>query len=601
MRPALPVALGVLLALSACGAGNGPATTSQSRSIGGFAVDGYLADSEIRCLDASGQVIASSRSVSNGAWVLRVRGGAGCQSIEALGGIDIGRGTGDAAERTLLPPGTRFSANIAHIDPNRLGGLALIVSPLTSLVHSLQAQRSMSAGAAKSAILQPLGLSDAIDPLIDNPLAAGNTALFGVGVLAASTVRETTAGILDAIAGTGQPLSPDLRRQVHQRVTDSFAELVRTGALNRQSLGDAQPSPDSPLASLAGESLARLRADSTGAIAAAATAVQADVVRTAVAQYAGSAGASIVTALASADSQQIARRAASLSEASQSDLRRARILAVLTDPGLDLDSVATTVREAIAKPPGETVTLRYLRQGAPVAVELDSQLRDYLKIAGEQLTIFTNATGASGRLISVSDFELGRAQAMPGALSAVAVSFTQPATSSLLSSDSEKTVRLGFRVERADPAGVSSIRLAAIVDGVRIQWSNQGLVLRTPADAVLYGSIRFGATVEDTPVELANTNNRLANLLATEGGTLKIDLAAFLTALNLSPDAVLGAYLGTGALTVEAVISDLVFGRGDGLSLRKLGDAAMTVERGAGKTSLNVTGAGLRGSVTVGQ
>jgi hypothetical protein len=143
-----------------------------------------------------------------------------------------------------------------------------------------------------------------------------------------------------------------------------------------------------------------------------------------------------------------------------------------------------------------------------------------------------------------------------------------------------------------------NIRLAAIVDGVKLQWSDKGLVARIPDDVVLYGALRIGSSSTDTPLTIVNSNNRLASLISTENGLLRIDLAAFITALGLNPDSILQSYLSNGDLTVEAVISNLVFARGQGSSVRKLGEISVSVFRDTG--DLTAIGAGLRGTVTSG-
>ena len=146
-----------------------------------------------------------------------------------------------------------------------------------------------------------------------------------------------------------------------------------------------------------------------------------------------------------------------------------------------------------------------------------------------------------------------------------------------------------------------SIRLAAIVDGVKLSWSDNGLVVRTPGESVLYGAVRIGSTADDTPLTLTNTNNRLATLVSTDKGLLRIDMAALLTALGLNADSVLQTYLSDSALVVEAVISNVVLARSQNATVRKLGALSVSVERGAGQAALSASGAGLRGTVTAGR
>ena len=586
--------------LAGCGAGSG-APPAQSRTLGGFAIDGYLADAEIRCLDADGAVVATSRTTSTGAWIMRIRtASTSCKTLEASDGIDIGTNPSNFAERSAVPLGTRFTASIAHLDPARIGNLQLVISPLTSLIHSLQVQRALSPTAARSAILLPLGLPDSIDPLVDNPIASGNARFFGAGVLAATIIRDTNAGIVDATARNGQPVSLDLRRQIHQQVTHSFAELARSGVLSKAALSNDQPDPDSPLALLAEDALKRMRAGPP-ALSGMVAGLQFDAVRTIVAQYSGKSGAALSRAIDSADLSQIARVSATLNEASQTNLQRPRILSALgTEPNLALASLATAVRTVLN---GGTNRLIAEKTDGSSAIEisLNDTLQDYLKVAGEQLRFFTTSDNTTGQAVSVTDFERGTAPALSGALSAVSLAFTQPQGSTLLSETTEKVVQLGFRVERVDPAGVMNIRLAAVVDRVRIRWSPEGLVVRTPDDSILYGSFRIGATAEESPLTLSNTNNRLANLISTKAGSLRIDMAGFLTALGLNPDAILQTYLSDSVLTVEAVISDVVIARGSDTSPQKLADLSISVARDAGQVALNILGAGLRGTVTAGR
>ena len=123
----------------------------------------------------------------------------------------------------------------------------------------------------------------------------------------------------------------------------------------------------------------------------------------------------------------------------------------------------------------------------------------------------------------------------------------------------------------------------------------------SPDDSILYGSFRIGATAEESPLTLSNTNNRLANLISTKAGSLRIDMAGFLTALGLNPEAILQTYLSDSVLTVEAVISDVVIARGSDTSPQKLADLSISVARDAGQVALNILGAGLRGTVTAGR
>lgn len=586
--------------LTGCGAGTG-APPAQSRTLGGFAIDGYLADAEIRCLDADGAVVATSRTTGSGAWIVRTRAGsAPCKTLEVFDGIDVGTSPSNFAERTAVPLGTRFTASIAHLDATRIGNLQLVISPLTSLIHSLQVQRALSPTAARSAILIPLGLPDSIDPLVDNPIASANARHFGAGVLAAAVIRDTSAGIVDAVARNGLTVSLDLRRQIHQQVTHSFAELARSGVLGKAALANDQPAPDSPLALLAEDALTRMRAGPP-ALSGMVSGLQFDAVRTIVAQYSGKNGAEVSRAIDSANLSQIARVSAALNDASQTNLQRPRILAALgTEPNLALASLAAAVRTSLN---GGTNRLIAEKTDGSRAIEvsLTNSLQDYLRVAGEQLRFFTTSNSATGELVSVADFERGTAPALSGALSAVSLAFTQPQGSTLLSDTTEKVVQLGFRVERVDPAGVMNIRLAAIVDRVRMKWSPEGLVVRTPDDSTLYGSFRIGATAEESPLTLSNTNNRLANLISTQAGSLRIDMAGFLAALGLNPDAILQTYLSDSVLTVEAVISDVVIARGPDTSPQKLADLSVSVARDAGQPALNILGAGLRGSVTAGR
>jgi len=586
--------------LTGCGAGTG-APPAQSRTLGGFAIDGYLADAEIRCLDADGAVVATSRTTGSGAWIVRTRAGsAPCKTLEVFDGIDVGTSPSNFAERTAVPLGTRFTASIAHLDATRIGNLQLVISPLTSLIHSLQVQRALSPTAARSAILIPLGLPDSIDPLVDNPIASANARHFGAGVLAAAVIRDTSAGIVDAVARNGLTVSLDLRRQIHQQVTHSFAELARSGVLGKAALANDQPAPDSPLALLAEDALTRMRAGPP-ALSGMVSGLQFDAVRTIVAQYSGKNGAEVSLAIDSANLSQIARVSAALNDASQTNLQRPRILTALgTEPNLALASLAAAVRTALS---GGTNRLIAEKTDGSRAIEvsLTNSLQDYLRVAGEQLRFFTTSNSATGELVSVADFERGTAPALSGALSAVSLAFTQPQGSTLLSDTTEKVVQLGFRVERVDPAGVMNIRLAAIVDRVRMKWSPEGLVVRTPDDSTLYGSFRIGATAEESPLTLSNTNNRLANLISTQAGSLRIDMAGFLAALGLNPDAILQTYLSDSVLTVEAVISDVVIARGPDTNPQKLADLSVSVARDAGQPALNILGAGLRGSVTAGR
>jgi hypothetical protein len=600
----LALAAVAVSALAGCGAGTSTTSTSQTRTLGGFAIDGYLSDAEVRCLDASGKAVASSRTTSGGAWILRTRSSsATCQTLEVYDGVDIGTNSLNALERSPLPLGTRFTASIAHLNASTLGNTALIVSPLTTLIHATQTQTGQSAAAARSTVLLALGVSDALDPLVFNPITNRNAGVFSAGVLTAAVIRETSSAILEAVAGVGQQVSLDLRRQVYQRVTDSLAALIISGAVTKNTLIADQPAPDGSMAAIALGALARLRADAPVFSTPVAAVQQSGNVATIAAQYAARAGSQVAGMADSADLSAIAQRAASLSNASQSEVQRPVILAALAnEPGLDLPALAGTIRAAIANPPASLTVAK--TNGQTQSIELATTLKNYLQVAGEQLRFYTTGDLTVGRTVTVNDFELGTAPSLPGALSAVALSFTQPTNSTLLTSTAEITAQLGFRVERVervDPTGIMSIRLAAIVEGVKLGWSDNGLVVRTPGESVLYGAVRIGSTADDTPLTLTNVNNRLATLVSTDKGLLRIDMAALLTALGLNADSVLQTYLSDSALVVEAVISNIALARSQNTTVRKLGALSVSVERGAGQTPLSVSGAGLRGTVTAGR
>lgn len=589
-----------LSALAGCGAGTSTTATPQTRTLGGYAIDGYLADAEVRCLDAAGKTLASTRTTSSGAWILRTRNASStCHTLEVFDGVDVGTNPLNALERTPLPLGTRFSANIAHLNASTLGNTALIISPLTTLIHATQMQSGQSAAAARSTVLLAMGVPDAIDPLLYNPIGNRNPGAFSAGVIGAAVIRETSSTILEAITGSGQTVSLDLRRQVHQRVTESLAALIASGALNKNALIIDQPPPEGPLARIALGALTRLRADPP-AFSATVSALQADNVATVAAQYTGRIASQVSTVTDNSNLSVIAERSAALSNASQSDVQRPLILAALaTETDLDQASLALTIRAAIANPPTNLTVTK--TNGQTRSFELITSLKNYLQVGGEQLRFYTTGDLTLGRTVAVSEFELGTAPALPGALSAVALAFTQPASSTLLTAATEVSAQLGFRVERIDPTGIMSIRLAAIVDGVKLGWSDNGLVVRTPAESVLYGAVRIGSTADDTPLTLTNTNNRLASLVSTDKGLLRIDMAALLTALGLNADSILQTYLSDSALVVEAVISDVVLARAQNTAIRKLSPLSVSVERGAGVPALSVTGGGLRGTVTAGR
>jgi hypothetical protein len=579
--------------LAGCGAGTSN-TGSQRRSLGGFALDGYIADAEIRCLGTDGQRLASARTAGNGAWILRLPSGVQtCKSLEVYEGVDVGTSAANPAERSVLPPGTRFTANLSHLDASRLGNTPVIVSPLTSLIDILQSSSGLSATAARSTVMLGLGLPDSFDPLFENPISLRQSNVFGAGLLAATAIREISAGIIDTLASDSSlNITIEARRNINRRVTESLAEFIRTGRITRQAFSNREPLPESSLVQLTHNALTRLQAELP------LTGVQIDTVSTIVSQYVGRSGADLEGAIATSDLSQIAQRSSALNTAGQADLQRPQLLQKLaTEANLDLPALAREVRTVMANPSHRPEIAR-TNGAAPLVLELSETLKDYLQVAGEQLRFYTSTDTTTGRAISVSDFEFGKAAPLSGALSGVALSFTQPLGSALLSASSEKTVKLGFRVERLDPLGVMNIRLAAIVDGVKLQWSDKGLVARIPDDVVLYGAVRIGSSSTDTPLTIVNSNNRLASLISTENGLLRIDLAAFITALGLNPDSILQSYLSNGDLTVEAVISNLVFARGQGSSVRKLGEISVSVFRDTG--DLTAIGAGLRGTVTSG-
>lgn len=197
-----PIALTIAtLALAACGGGGGgddepppppaPPPAVLPQSISGSVVDGYVAGASVECRKA-GTLVATATSGASGGFAFALASGQTCDTIVALGGIDVGVTPNDPSDDVTPPTG--FAR--APVPTGSTTVTGLIVSPLSALVQAL-IDGGRTLADAQALVKTSLGLSAGIDLLRDDP--AANAVLYRANGVVAQLVGQ----LVDALAAAG--------------------------------------------------------------------------------------------------------------------------------------------------------------------------------------------------------------------------------------------------------------------------------------------------------------------------------------------------------------------------------------------------------------
>ncbi len=603
-----------VILITGCGGGGGGGSSNGSDgnappatvAVAGVAIDGYLAGSTIRCLDANGNEIARTTTgtvaQSNpGQWSLSLPQGARCHTIEASGGDDVGLGDGSTP---AVPVGAAvYRARVDHLSAAEQTTGRLAVSPLTSLIAELQAANPAATPAtARSAVLQAFAIGGAVDPLRVDPIATGNTDLFKAGNIAATTIREVTNGIINAIAASGATtVSESSRAAINAMARRNLAsQLSPNGAVTNDLAG--------LLRTVAGSTYDALTTDSQ--LGQRISALPKTLTVLTLSEYA----VGIVGRLATGSSlAEIAQTAADQGSSEGADQRLGNLLGELfsLNQTAPLESIASSnaagflqsLRDALAKPADEKITLiipGFNDDGnTDQPIEVDTGITSYLEIAGQKVTVLTTGPDFEADLSTFASDTGVVAPAGVGSLSGVAVQINQSAVRPQLGATPRK-VNLGFTVARTE---TSPLFLSAVVRDLGLTWGPGGLGVDTTA-ATLYASVAFNSSSVENSARIDTLPQNLVNSLVQidSGGQLAINLESLVKTLG-GGDTIFGL-LRSGRFSISAVLSDpagqLVFAeQGTGGKRIAVPPVTVTVSKAPAGTAglIQMTGTGFTGSI----
>jgi hypothetical protein len=541
--------------ITGCGGGGGsdpgPQPPPPTVAVTGVAVDGYIAGATIRCLSDNGTLIASTTSGAKGEWSFSLPQGVRCDTIESVGGTDVGLGDGSTAP-VALSMSTVYRARVDHIDPAQLSGATLAVSPVTSLIAALQTQGT-TLDEARSRVRTAFGIAGTVDPLKTDPIASNDLALFKAGNVTAAAIREISNGIADALRANGAAqevyvgslaLSKNLAMDEIANALGQSNALLDTNTLP-QAVQTATAATLNALKSTAGAS-AELKKLAT-ALPPLATSLS-------VSAFAIDAAESLL------NSNSIKAIAAAAVSLAQTDPKKIELIGALLAKSADIDAIPAAsqgklidnLRQALANSNGGNVNLSIPCEGVEGCEEIAIPilLKSYLEIVDSEITLLTTGNDFPVRIDEFSSQGVTFPVQSGAGLSGVAVRIAQANDRPQLDA-SPRLVDLGFTLVKI---GDQPLYLSALVKGLGLSWLNDQIAVST-AGATLIAAVRFG---EATWSVLTLPTDSAASLVSAKNGELRIDLER-LSDVTL----VIGTFLGTGTFDLSAVIqdreSDLIF------------------------------------------
>ena len=559
-RPLAPTYLAAVMVgvIGGCGGGGGGPVPEIALS--GVAVDGYLAGTTIRCLDASGAELARTTTGTlaqgkPGQWSLSLSAGARCHTLEASGGEDVGLGDGTSPP---VPVGAAvYRARVDHLTAADQTSGRLAVSPVTTLIAELQAGNpNTNQAAAKATVLEAFAIGGTVDPLRVDPIASNNTELFKAGNIAATTIREVTNGIASAVVAAGGS-NPDVVAQSRMQQL-ALRQMVTEISASQTALSDAKLSEtlkritDGTISELAKleDTLGRVAKDLPTAL-----------VSLTVSEFAARATRPIkaATTLDGVTNAAIPQNDPLLEN------KKRNLIATFFEPTFlkhaDLaarsdqsaSELLAALQSALRDSQAQFVSIRLPAVGDLSAIDLtvDSGLEDYLAIREDSIQILT--TKGSPRAVSVDGLRDGLKLTGEGTLAGVAISFDQPEASRQIPRDGIRRVSLGFSLAGLEG---SDLYLSALITNLGLMWGNSGLEIDLAGAKV---ALALGTT-KGAPAETIERADplELGGLISANASTLKMDLIAFIRAIKKGfvPEQLLEIVFGKGRFEVKAVLRD---------------------------------------------
>ena len=589
-RPILrPVALASLtLVLSACGGGGdsspppGPTPTPTTMSVSGYAVDGYVAGATINCL-YQGAVVATTTSDGLGKFALNLPAGQSCDTLESIGGIDIGITLNDTSDdlhrpdrvmRAALPAGTP-AADLAKV----------VVSPLSTLVEALVDAGSTPA-AAEALVKSSLGIPAGTPLLTTDP--AGDAALYKASNVIAQIVEQVAA----ALAVAGNVTASADRQALADAAIGALADSLAGASLADLSAAPASLGPTSPLVSIVERAAQTAQAEGIGGATLAA------VQPATLALLAAPLVASTTNAIASAASvQDVVNQS---NEAEDKD-RVATVIAAAAplldqtagDPATVLADMAAAVTAADANGADAPITIAIGGETATATVA--GGLSNYALLASDRVTFHTSGAQASATL---PVFEGAAGVTVQRAVARMGFGLTQSAAGAQL--DAPVEAPLGLQVTDATRT------FKAIFDRVSLSKDSGNKVLMDlPAGARLtvYGKTDSAETTSPLVITLAGEGLNIVRTNASTG-EISLDFDKLFAAIGANAaagtalSALAASRVESGSFEVTVAIGTLRLARATSGSdatprLAGLHTVSMTNANGS------VTGYGMKGKVVV--
>ena len=591
-RPILrPVALAAAsLVLSACGGGGGdstpapaPTPTPTTMSVSGYAVDGYVAGATINCLK-SDALVASTTSDALGKFAFNLAAGQSCDTLESIGGTDIGITLNDTSDDLIRPARVMRAtvpAGTSAADLSRV-----VVSPLTTLVEALVAAGSTPA-AAESLVKTSLGIPAGTSLLTADP--AADLALYRAANVVAQIVEQVASAL--AVAGGVSALADQ------QALADAAIGAL-AGSLSGASLADfaaapATLTPTSPLVAVIERAAQAAQAEGIGGATLAA------VQPATLALVAAPLVASTTSAIASAGS--IQATVDQTNEAEDQD----RVTTVVTalaplldnvagDPATVLADVSAAVTAADAGATDEPVTISIGGETADATVA--GGLANYALLAGDQVTFYTS--GAQS-VTTLPVFESAAGVTVPQAISRMGFVLGQSAVGTQL--DAPIEAPLALQVTDA------TRNFQAIFDRVSLSKDGTGKVVASlPAGAKVSVYGKTVTTETTSPLVMTLAGDGLNIVRTTTGsGEISLDFDKLFDAIGgaAAPGSALSVLaanrVANGSFDVTVAIGTLRLARATSATdatPRLAGVHTVTLVKGTG----SVSGYGMKGKVVVG-
>lgn len=488
-----PIALAVIaMALSACGGGGTDATTAvvpgvvaavQPQSIAGTVVDGYIAGATINCRKA-GILVATTASDSAGRYSFNLASGQSCDTIESVGGVDVGLTPNDTSDdvpgpqgvlRTPVPTGSTSVAN-------------LIASPLSTLVAALVDAGSTPA-AAQAQVRTSLGLPASADLLGTDP--ASDASLFKANAVVAQLVEQTA----DALAAVGGITSAVGRQALAKAASDALA--ARLSSMNMAALVQVPGAltPSSPLVGLIEQAASNAKANAS--VAAALQTLNPSTFAALATPLVASATGKVNGATSVAD---VVARAKTIDDQDRTAAVLGPLSGLVDNTATNAQAVLQDIAAALAAADagGTNQPIALTIGGESASATASGGLSNYALLVDNQIRLICPSSSST---VTLADFESAGGVTIPTEVSCISFALAKSSLNTQLSSTA---IEAPLAVEVSD----ATRTFQAIIDRVSLTVDVTGNVVATlPAGAKLwvYGKTATTETTSPLLVTLANT------------------------------------------------------------------------------------------------